>query len=183
MPIDTENSLKPHQIINNNISLLEYLNTHQLTPNTIKESQLPIQISCPLHKDNKPSFRLYRPKENGGYCFSCGKAYTAFSMHQALNGTSYKDTINYFKQAQEFQYLNLSQLIDNAKNSNYDSESAQTKYLRTKELSDSVKIVFKHIKKLENEDLAKNFRELEKRIFKAYKTGTIFKIKNNQGRK
>lgn len=175
------NELKPHQIINNNISLLEYLNTHQLTQNTIKESQLPIQISCPLHKDNKPSFRLYRPKENGGYCFSCGKAYTAFSMHQALNETSYKETIEYFKQAPEFQYLNLSQLIDKAKSDNYDSEYAQTRYLRTRELSDSVKIVFRHIKKIENEiDLARHFRELEKRIFKAYKTGTIFKIKDNQ---
>ena len=46
---------------------------------------LPISISCPLHKDEKPSMRLYKPKERGAYCFSCGRAYTTSFIHAKLN--------------------------------------------------------------------------------------------------
>lgn len=73
------------------LPLLDYLNQYQGLG--ISESELPKNISCPLHKDNKPSMRLYRPKENGAYCFSCGKAFDAISMHQALNGMEYKDAV------------------------------------------------------------------------------------------
>lgn len=41
---------------------------------------IPMNVSCPFHKDNKPSMRLYSPKERGAYCFSCGKSYNTFDI-------------------------------------------------------------------------------------------------------
>ena len=73
--------------IKERLSLIDYLNNYQGV--RIDERSLPKNISCPLHKDNKPSLRLYSPKENGGYCFSCGKAYDAISVHKELNGLDY----------------------------------------------------------------------------------------------
>ena len=56
-----------------------------------------MNVSCPLHKDIKPSLRIYAPATRGGYCFSCGKAYTSASMHQALTQCSHAELKAYFE--------------------------------------------------------------------------------------
>ena len=77
--------------IDNQVTLYRYLTEHlQLDIPT----KLPTSISCPLHKDNKPSLRLYSPDNRGGYCFSCGKSYNAISMHQAYYSLTFNETLN-----------------------------------------------------------------------------------------
>lgn len=77
------------------VTLLDYLN--KVLGLNIAQASLPKNISCPTHKDNKPSMRLYAPAQNQGYCFSCGKSYNAISIHQALTNASVSETIEYLQ--------------------------------------------------------------------------------------
>lgn len=77
--------------IKDKLPLVDYLNDYLSA--RIDERSLPKNVSCPLHKDNKPSLRLYTPKENGGYCFSCGKAFDAISLHKELNGLKFYEAV------------------------------------------------------------------------------------------
>lgn len=168
-------SISYRDAINSAITLLDYLNANNLTEHTISENHLPLSISCPLHIDRKPSFRLYRPADRGGYCFSCGKAYTAFSMHQALNNTSYEETIEYFMNEPAFQYANLSNLKDKAYKGI--SKAKKMDYRAIQTLSDTIQIITKEIKK--RDDIANDFHILEKKIITAYEKGVPFTLRGN----
>ena len=82
------------------VTLLDYLN--KVLGLNIKQDSLPKNISCPTHKDNKPSLRLYSPAQNQGYCFSCGKAYNAITIHQALTNSSVAEAIDYLQKTFRF---------------------------------------------------------------------------------
>lgn len=80
------------EAINLQVPLADYLEKEL----NYKIHRLPQSVSCPMHEDKKPSMRLYNPKERGAYCFSCGKAYTTYSVHRGLNNWSFKEIVNYF---------------------------------------------------------------------------------------
>lgn len=52
------------------------------------------QISCPLHKDIKPSGRIY-PETDSFYCFSCKAALTPARMAQRLLEAGLSATLDY----------------------------------------------------------------------------------------
>ena len=58
------------------------------------------QISCPLHKDIKPSGRVY-PETDSFYCFSCKSALTSARMAQRLLEASMSATLDYLIDAFE----------------------------------------------------------------------------------
>lgn len=158
-----QQELPAHEIINNLVSLLDYLNDNNITD--FKESQLPLSISCPLHTDRKPSFRLYRPKDKGGYCFSCGKAFTAFSIHRALNNISYRETVQYF--VDTYPELEIESLLKQASNSGEDiTRKSKSNSAIAYKLSEVSHKMIEYVRN--SEDRKSDFREMERRIFLAY---------------
>lgn len=81
-------------IISDNVSLVDYLSRG--LGYSVSDSDLPRSVSCPLHKDEKPSLRLYYPKDRGGFCFSCGKSLTSFYVHRLVSNDSFSDSVRYF---------------------------------------------------------------------------------------
>lgn len=131
-------------------SLYDYLRDYQGL--TLSERQLPLNISCPLHTDNKPSLRLYSPKDRDGYCFSCGKSYGSVSMHAALTGaTAYEAN----RELADFLGIELD-----------DSLEGEREYKTSTKLVDIAREV-KVIKSLPESKLKKNFRILERKIINA----------------
>lgn len=149
---------KPSDLVRARLPLLDYLNDSLNMG--IAESSLPKSISCPLHTDNKPSLRLYNPKENGGYCFSCGKAYDSISMHSHLHGISYFEAMK-----QLAQDLNISLDITQLEPQDKD----------TKELVGLVKHNMQYIKTQPN--LPENFDALARDIYRAIRTGDLNKLR------
>lgn len=141
------------------LPLLDYLNEyHNLG---IGERELPKNISCPLHRDNKPSLRLYSPKTNEGYCFSCGKAYDAITMHQHIRGISYGEAVR-----------------DLAKDLNIPLESAnfEPKGQKAKELADLVSENMKLVKSADTDMIPLDFDTLARKIYRAVKTGNLSEL-------
>lgn len=83
-------------IINEKVSLADYLSRG--LNYSIGDNDLPKSVSCPLHKDEKPSLRLYYPKDRGGFCFSCGRSLTAFYVHKELSNDSFSECVRFFIQ-------------------------------------------------------------------------------------
>lgn len=98
--------MSPHQYISELVPLADYMQQEL----GYDIHRLPQQVSCPLHTDRKPSMRLYYPKDRGGYCFSCGKSYTSFQLHQKLYNLSYPETI---EQMTKIFNIDLSKIQDN----------------------------------------------------------------------
>lgn len=144
--------MTPAQYISQQVPLADYLEQHL----DYKIHRLPQQISCPLHADRKPSMRLYAPKEKDGFCFSCGKSYTSFQMHQQLYSLSYKDTM---QQLSEMFSLDMSR---------YDKAEKTEFYLSDKKVAPLVSRCVQHIKRNPSK-LPKNFDKLADKIYKAIK--------------
>lgn len=141
------------------LPLLDYLNEyHNLG---VGERELPRNISCPLHRDNKPSLRLYSPKTNEGYCFSCGKAYDAITMHQHIRGISYGEAVR-----------------DLAKDLNIPLESAnfEPKGQKAKELANLVSENMKLVKSADAEMIPLDFDILARKIYRAVRTGNLSEL-------
>lgn len=153
--------MSPAQYISQQVPLADYLEQH-LSYNIYR---LPLQISCPLHTDRKPSMRLYAPKEKDGFCFSCGKSYTSFQMHQAIYSLSYKDTV---KQLAEMFNIDLTQ---------YDkSQQTDKHYAKDYVIAPLVYQCVEHIKRTPNK-LSKNFDILANKIYKAVKFQDLSQLK------
>lgn len=81
-------------IINDKVPLVDFLSRG--LGYSLSDNDLPKSVSCPLHKDEKPSLRLYYPKERGGFCFSCGRSLTSLYTHKFLSGDSFNECVKYF---------------------------------------------------------------------------------------
>lgn len=138
------------QDISEQVTLFDYLK--HIGYLDISESNLPINISCPTHIDNKPSMRLYSPKNRDGYCFSCGTSYNSFQMHRKLNDLDYYETVQYFLENFE---INLSNTAEKQR------ENIKT---NTKIIEFSKKAI-PLIRTLDLTERAIRFRELEVKIF------------------
>lgn len=151
-------SKKPSDLVRARLPLLSYLNEYLNMG--IAESSLPKNISCPLHRDNKPSMRLYTPIENGGYCFSCGKAYDAISMHSSLHGISYFEAMK-----QLARDLNIS----------LDITWLEPKGKAESELVELVKHNMQYIKTQPN--FPETFDALARDIYRAIRTGDLNRLR------
>lgn len=157
--------MSPSQYLSQKIPLADYLE-HHLNHNVYR---LPLQISCPLHTDKKPSMRLYAPKEKDGFCFSCGKSYTSFQMHQSLYDLSYRETM---EQLAEMFEIDLSM---------YNKDKEVKRYLSDSTIAPLVIDCVAHIKTIPNK-LPQNFDRLAYKIHKAIKTNntSCLKLKKEQ---
>lgn len=136
------------------LPLLDYLNRYLSMG--ISASSLPRNVSCPLHRDNKPSFRLYVPVDRGGYCFSCGKAYDAISMHQHLNNLTYAQAM-----VQLAKDLNIPIVFG-------DSRGDSVAQGRLTEL------VKENLALIKNEpDFPLNFDTLARKVYRAVRSGNL----------
>lgn len=144
----------PSDQINARLPLLHYLNNYLHL--NIDEHTLPRNISCPLHTDNKPSMRLYTPLDRGGYCFSCGKAYNAISVHAQLQGISY--------------YEAMQQLAKDL-NITIDASPKKLKQDKTNELIEIITQSMSYIRQRPN--LAQEFDRLTRDIHRALRTGDL----------
>lgn len=145
----------PLEQIISEVTLFDYL-TQELNY-SITLNQLPMNVSCPLHTDRKPSMRLYNPAENNGYCFSCGKAYNSFTIHQQLHNLSYIETSR-----------ELSKLFNIEITYKKNPTRQQNSQLFDKKVSECNIKAIQHIKNNPSK-IAKNFSILEKRMFRAFK--------------
>ena len=139
------------------VTLLDYLNH---IGNPITEAELPRNISCPLHTDRKPSLRLYAPAHRGGYCFSCGKSYTAITMHQSLRGITAREAL------QELMDIFSLQSLDTQE------QQEQQPQVSNAELATKIKEHILPIMHSNPDKIHRNFKVFENKLYRAINTGT-----------
>lgn len=140
------------------VSLIDYLN--DVLGMNIDKAYLPRNISCPLHTDKKPSLRLYSPENRDGYCFSCGKYYSAITIHQAMTGCNVYEANKYIAET-----FNIDISSDDKESGSFNSNI---------ELLIAVRQNVELIRTKPN--IHKNFRILEKKAFYDFKQGVINRL-------